>query len=138
MKPSEPFGNPLLAPFFVRITLGGYFVLAGFSKFDYLPDFIRVIEDFGILPNQFATMYGISLPYLEIGVGILILSGLWSTIAGMLGAMLILSYIIGIGLFPYEINRNLFNKDIILLGAALSLMYSGSGAYSIDTLRKSG
>jgi uncharacterized membrane protein YphA (DoxX/SURF4 family) len=136
MKPAEPWGSPLWAPFFIRIFLGGYFILAGFSKFNYLPDFVGIVRQFGILPDSMATIYGIVLPYIEISVGFLILSGFWSTLSGILAAILLLSYILAVGIFPYDINKNLFNKDVILFGSALSLIFSGSGAYSIDRFRK--
>lgn len=136
MKLNEPIGNPNLGPLLIRISLGFYFVLAGFAKLDNIPGFIKEVQSFHILPNHLATLYGILLPYGEMMTGLLLIIGIWTTLAAVLSSLMLLSFVIAFGAFPS--GGHLFNKDILLLAGSLSLLYSGGGALSIDRFRKTG
>lgn len=136
MKMNEPIGNPIYGPLLIRLTLGLYFVLAGFAKLDNIPGFIKEVQGFHILPDHFATLYAILLPYAEMGAGLLLVIGIWTTLAAVLSSLMLLSFVIAFGAFPH--GEHLFNKDILLLAASLSLLYSGAGALSIDRFRKTG
>lgn len=134
MKIDAPIGNATFAPLFIRLTLGSYFVLAGFSKLPLLSAFIGQVKAFGVAPDNVATLYATLLPYLEVFVGAAIVVGLWTTLVSLLAALLLFSFVVAFGIFPGEFQ--VFSKDIILSGAAVSLMFSGPGAYSIDNLRR--
>lgn len=136
MKPNEPIGKIEYAPFLFRLTLGSYFVIAGLMKLRNVEVFIQAVKDFGILPFHVATLYGTLLPYIEVAVGVLLIIGMWMTLSSLIASLLLLSFTLAIGVFPNS--NELFNKDIILLGGALSLLFSGAGALSIDGFRKSG
>lgn len=136
MKPNEPLGNPLFAPFFVRLGLGTYFILAGFYKLEDINSFARQVIAFGVIPESLASVYSYLLPYVEISAGCLLTIGLWTTAASICTSLMLFSFVVALGLFPES--KKLFNKDIILLGASLSLMYSGAGAVSVDRFRKMG
>ena len=139
MRMSQPVGDPVWGALFIRLPLGAYFILAGMAKLDVIPWFIKEVEKFKVLNGHSATLYGILLPYAEICAGALLVLGLWTTLASILCSLMLLSYIIGLGLFPYtdELTKTLFNKDVVLLGASVSLMYIGAGAYSVDRFRTS-
>ncbi len=136
MKLNEPIGNTNIGPFLVRMPLGLYFLVAGFAKLDNIPGFIKEVQNAHVLPDHLATLYAILLPYSEMATGTLLVLGIWTTLAGILSSLMLISFIIAIGAFPN--GGYLFNKDIILLGGSLSLLYSGGGALSIDRFRKSG
>lgn len=136
MKMNEPCGNPIYAPFFVRISLGGYFLLAGLMKINHIPAFIKEVQAFHILPAHLATLYAIMLPYAEVVVGTMLLLGSWTTLAAILSSLMLLSFVIAIGIFPSS--GDLYNKDVILLCGSLSLLFSGAGAISVDRFRKTG
>lgn len=136
IKMNEPMGDAAWASFFVRIPLGAYLVMAGLAKMDNIQSFILQVQQFKILPAPFDTLYAILLPYLEVAAGGLLVLGGWTTLAAIVSSLLLLSYVIAIGVFPGS--HHLFNKDIILLGASLSLLFNGGGAFSIDKFRKSG
>jgi len=136
MKMHEPVGDACFAPLLIRLGLGSYFVLAGLLKLDDVPGFIEGVRSFNILPDHMATLYGILLPYLEIAFGGLLVIGIWTTLASIVTSLMLFSFVVAIGVFPE--GTNLFNKDIILLAASLSLLYSGAGAFSIDRFRKAG
>jgi uncharacterized membrane protein YphA (DoxX/SURF4 family) len=142
MKMSEPLGNQMYAPFFVRVGLGMFFYFAGRSKLDglpgyVLPEFVKQVKGFNLLPDQAATVYAILLPYFQILIGVLLIAGLWTTFAGGAAALIIGSFIYLFGVFSGP-PAGLLNKDVVLLGGALSLLYSGAGFLSIDRFRKSG
>ncbi|MBN8548039.1 MAG: DoxX family protein [Deltaproteobacteria bacterium] len=136
MKMNEPIGNPIYAPFFVRVSLGIYFVLAGFSKLENIPGFVHEVQGHHILPEHAATLYAILLPYAEMATGSLLVVGIWTTLAAMLSSLMLVSFVYAFGIFPG--GSHLFNKDILLLGGSLSLLWSGAGALSIDRFRKTG
>jgi len=135
MKMNEPIGKAAYGPLLIRLSLGSYFLLAGLSKLPLLHAFITQVKSFGVLPENLSTLYATLLPYLEVFVGGTILLGLWTTLAGLMAAFLLLSFIVAFGFFPGE--YLIFSKDVILAAGALSLLYSGPGAYSIDNVRKS-
>lgn len=136
MKINEPVGNPNVGPFFLRVALGGYFVIAGLMKLDNLPGFIQEVSKFGILGTNVSRLYATLLPYLEIVSGTLLVLGFWTTLAALLSTVMLLSFIYAIKIFP---NGNyLFNKDLILLAASICLMFTGAGSLSIDKFRRDG
>ena len=136
IKMHQPMGNPLYGPFFVRVSIGGYFLLAGLMKLDNIPTFVREVQAFHLLPDHLATLYGIMLPYTEVLVGTLLIAGIWTTMAAILSSLMLASYVLAIGIFPTA--TELYNKDLILLAGALSLVFSGAGALSVDRFRKTG
>lgn len=136
MKLTEPVGNTLYAPLFLRCALGGYLLLAGLLKLESLDAFVLEVQQLGVLPRHFATVAGIMLPYLEVVSGVMLILGMWTTLGAIIACALLGSFIYVFGLFP---NRgHLFNKDVILFAAGLSIMYSGAGAFSVDRFRKQG
>lgn len=135
LKMNEPVGDAMYGPLLIRVSLGAYFILAGFLKFENLPAFIQQVQQYNILPMNMARLYGTLLPYLEIGCGFLLIIGFWTTMASIICSLLLLSFVIALKLFP-NANDLLFNKDVILLCASLSLMYTGAGAASIDRFRR--
>lgn len=136
MKMNEPIGDSRYGPLFIRVPLAAYFLLAALSKLHQASAFVEEIRRFKVMPDQLATLYGILLPYVEFTAGVFLLLGIWTTLSALLAALMLFSFTLAFGFFPSGLT--IFNKDVLLLGAALSLMYSGAGAYSVDSFRKSG
>jgi uncharacterized membrane protein YphA (DoxX/SURF4 family) len=135
MNISAPIGDARYAPFFIRVTLGAYFAYAGYIKVQDVPFFIEELKQFSFIPEHLATLVGILLPYVEIAIGGMLILGLWTTLSGILACVLLASFIYAYGIFP---RPQIPNKDFILFAAALSLLYSGAGALSLDSFRKGG
>jgi uncharacterized membrane protein YphA (DoxX/SURF4 family) len=134
MKIVEPLGSASVGPLIIRMALGLYFLLVGMEKIDKIPNFVFEIQQFHILPAQAAWLYGTLLPVVEIVVGIMMMIGVWMTLTGTLAALILASVIAFFGIFP---NRYFFfNKDLILLAASISLLYTGAGAASIDNMKR--
>lgn len=132
MELSKPVGNPVYAPLFIRLSLGAYFVMAGWAKLENLSAFVEEVVRMGVIPESLAVLYGTVLPFAEIVIGSLVFLGLWTTLGSVLLSLMLISFITAFGLTP---NDAPFNKDVILLAASLSLMYYGPGALSVDRLR---
>lgn len=134
MKINEPIGNAIYGPLLIRLPLGLYLIMAGLYMLSSQNAVVNAIQGLRVLPEPFATLYGVLLPYIAIAFGSLILIGLWTTLAALVVSFTLLPWIFGLGLFDH---RHFLNRDLILLGASLSLMYSGAGACSVDRFRKS-
>ncbi len=137
MKMNEPIGNGMYAPLFVRVPIATYFMLAGYEKIHHPEQFIEQVKKFKVLPDMFSVLVGIVLPYIETVAGAFLILGAWTTLGAILLSIAIAFYIAASGVL-FNGSFNPFNKDLALLGASLSLLWSGAGAWSIDRFRKSG
>ena len=134
IKINEPIGDATYGPFFLRLAIGAYFILAALTKLGSMEIFIEAVKGLGVLRGDAAMVYSVLLPYLEFGAGILIVFGFWTTLGSMIAAVLLCSYLYVFKVFPFS--SNLFNKDLILLAGTICLMYTGAGAFSIDKFRR--
>lgn len=134
IKMNEPIGPATFGPLISRLVLGAYFLLAGLSKLHMLAAFVAQVKTFGVLPENVASLYGVLLPYIEVFIGACLLLGLWTTFVAFMGSGLLISFVCAFGVFPGS--SDIFNKDLVLLGALLCLLYTGPGAYSIDNMRR--
>jgi uncharacterized membrane protein YphA (DoxX/SURF4 family) len=134
MKIAEPLGSASVGPLIIRMALGLYFLLVGMEKVDKIPNFVLEIQHFHVLPTEAAWLYGSLLPVVEIVVGIMMMIGVWMTLTSTIAVLILTSVIAFFGVFP---NRYFFfNKDLILLAASVSLLYTGAGAASIDSMKR--
>lgn len=136
IKMHEPIWDGVFGPLFVRAPLGAYFFLAGWYKLGDLKGFVKIVQSFHLMPEPFATLYGILLPYTEMAIGVMLIVGLYTTLAAITACLALASFVWALGIFPQ--GDKVFNKDILLLLAAFSLLYTGAGAFSIDRFRKTG
>ncbi|MCI5064473.1 DoxX family protein [bacterium] len=136
MKLNRPVGNALYAPLFLRQALGWYLILSGIVKLENLKGFIGEFQKLNVLPEHFATVYAIILPYGEILAGGLLVLGFLTTLGAFLAAFHGVTLIYAFGLFSST--GQLLSKDLIFLAAALSVLYSGAGAFSVDRFRETG
>jgi uncharacterized membrane protein YphA (DoxX/SURF4 family) len=134
IKINQPIGQSVWAPFLIRLALGAYFIMAGLGKLEVLSAFIEQVRTFGILPGNVSALYATLLPYIEVGIGSMMILGLWTTLTGILSGLLILSFVFAFGFFPG--GHDIFNKDLILCAAACSLLFSGPGVYALDNIRR--
>lgn len=138
MAINKPIWNVNLGGVLVRVPIGLYLFYAGYVKVLQLGTFVQSVKEFNILPENLATLYGVIIPHLEMGVGAFLVLGFCTTLASIVAACMLATYILALGIFPYVGNPYIFNKDLIVLGAVLSLLCTGSGAFSIDGFRQSG
>jgi len=134
IKMNEPIGPTMMGPLIARLAVGSYFLMAGLSKLQMLSAFVAQVKTFGVLPDNVSSLYAVLLPYLEVFIGGCFILGLWTTMVGFMASALLMSFVFAFGFFPGS--SDIFNKDIVLLGAVLCLLYTGPGSYSLDHVRK--
>ncbi len=77
-----------------RLILGGVFVFAGIAKLTYVPTLIWEIEQYRILPESVARVYGYVLPPLEIVLGALLVLGILIRISAPVSGLVVLNFVV--------------------------------------------
>jgi uncharacterized membrane protein YphA (DoxX/SURF4 family) len=79
-----------------RLALGGVLLVAGYLKLVDLDGSVRSVVAYDLVDYEVAKFIGITLPVLEVAVGVLLVIGLLTRAAGAAGATLMLVFIAGI------------------------------------------
>ena len=79
-----------------RLILGVVLLVAGVLKVGNLPKSAMAVRAYELLPISLANFLGYSLPWIEIGLGLLLIVGVTVKISGALGALTMLAFIIAI------------------------------------------
>ena len=79
-----------------RLVLGIVLLLAGYLKAKSPAEAAMAVRAYEVLPISVANILGYSLPWLEIGLGLLLIIGLAVKKSGLLGAALMLLFIVAI------------------------------------------
>lgn len=79
-----------------RLVLGAVLVAAGALKVGDLDQSVLAVRGYQVLPYDFAVVVGYLLPPLEIIVGILLLVGLFTRWAAVLGGLMMAAFVVGI------------------------------------------
>jgi uncharacterized membrane protein YphA (DoxX/SURF4 family) len=91
MKKAQPWIGLL-----VRLGLGGVLLYAGYLK-AFTPDkSMMAVRAYELLPIWLANAFGIILPWLEMGAGLLLIVGVAVRYAAIFGAVLMVAFIIAI------------------------------------------
>jgi len=72
-------------------------LVAGGLKIGNLQKSAMAVRAYELLPVSLANFLGYTLPWIEIGVGLLLISGALVRISGLIGAVTMLAFIIAIG-----------------------------------------
>ncbi len=81
---------------FSRLILGGVLIVAGALKIGNLQKSAMSVRAYEMLPIWLANFFGYALPWVEIGIGALLILGVAVRIVGALGALIMLGFIIAI------------------------------------------
>ncbi len=79
-----------------RLVLGVVFMIAGLSKVNDLAESGRAVAAYEIFSYETSKIIGVTLPFLEIALGLLLIVGLGTRLASIAGALLFGVFIIGI------------------------------------------
>ena len=79
-----------------RLILGAVLLVAGALKVPNLPKSAMAVRAYEMLPIPIANFLGYTLPWIEIGIGLLLIVGVAVKISGALGALTMLAFIIAI------------------------------------------
>lgn len=137
-----------------RLVLGAVLIVAGALKVGHPQTSARAVRAYELLPFDLAGYLGYGLPVLELAVGALLVLGLFTRVSAVIGAVLMVLFLIGIisawarGLsidcgcfghggtiaasqtqYPQEVAR-----DVGLLACAVWLVLRPASAASLDRL----
>ncbi|MER5422129.1 DoxX family protein [Streptosporangium roseum] len=79
-----------------RLVLAGVLIVAGWGKIGTPVLSVQAVKAYELLPDSLATVVGYGLPILEIVIGVLLVVGLLTRAAGIISALLMLAFVIGI------------------------------------------
>ena len=79
-----------------RLVLAGFWLWAGIAKTSDLPAAIRAVNAYQIMPFSLAQVVGSALPFVEIGVGLLLLAGLATRVGAIVSVLLLGVFVVGI------------------------------------------
>ena len=82
--------------FFARIVLGGVLIIAGWLKAFNVSDAENAVRAYKVLPLKLADLVGITLPWVEIGLGLLLILGVATRISAVLAGAIMILFIIAI------------------------------------------
>jgi uncharacterized membrane protein YphA (DoxX/SURF4 family) len=80
-----------------RLLVGAVLIVAGWLKIGTPALSIQAVKAYELLPEAVATAVGYGLPIVEIVVGVLLVVGLLTRAAGVVSALLMLAFVVGIG-----------------------------------------
>ncbi|HEX6401108.1 MAG TPA: MauE/DoxX family redox-associated membrane protein [Actinomycetota bacterium] len=86
---------PLVGRLLCRIVPAGLFLWAGLAKVTDIQGSINSVDAYDVLPDPVAELVGTLLPWAEIGLAALLLTGLFVRSAGAATAVLTLLFIVG-------------------------------------------
>lgn len=135
-----------------RLILGGVLLAAGALKIGNLQKSAMAVRAYEMLPVELANFLGYALPWIEIGIGLLLIVGASVKVCGLLGAFTMLAFIIAIaqawarglsidcgcfgggGTIDPEDTKYLsaIIRDIGLLALGVFLYYFPKGKLSLD------
>ena len=79
-----------------RLILGATLVTAGFLKFDELDKSQMAVRAYEMLPVSLANFLGITLPFFEMALGILLIVGAATRVTAIFSALVMVIFMIGI------------------------------------------
>ena len=135
-----------------RLILGGVLIAAGALKVGNLQQSAMAVRAYELLPIWMANLFGYALPWIEIGIGLLLVLGALVRINGLLGALIMLAFIIAIaqawarglsidcgcfgdgGQIDPEDTKYLSTiiRDLGLLGLGVFLYFFPKGRFALD------
>lgn len=135
-----------------RLILGGVFLAAGGLKIGHLQKSAMAVRAYEVLPISVANVIGYSLPWIEVGLAIFLILGVFVKQSAMASGALMFIFIIGIaqaGLRGLSIDCGCFGgggqvaagqtkylaeifRDVGLLAIALALTKFPGGKFALD------
>lgn len=83
---------PKSLQFIARLVLGGIFIYASMDKIAFPKAFVEIVNNYGILPVSLAKLVAVSLPWLELILGIFLITGIFIRESSFLLSLLILIF----------------------------------------------
>ena len=121
-----------------RVVVGLVFLLYGLDKIAHPDDFARAIANYRLLPEAFVNFVAVTLPWVELACGLLLLAGQWVRSAALVSAFLLSVFVVAVSITlarGMDINCGCLNaesgrkvglrllvEDLLLIGASAFLV----------------
>jgi uncharacterized membrane protein YphA (DoxX/SURF4 family) len=128
-----------VAPLLIRVTIGFYFFLLGLWA--YLdPDLSRLaVQKYSGFSPELSGLYTTVATYVFFAIGPMLVAGLLTKKAALIGAIMLLPLFCGAGMFngsennlAYFLEKRSLYRDLVIFAGCLSLALTGPGALSMD------
>lgn len=93
-KGADAFKKPIITA--SRYILGAVFVYASIEKIAFPGEFVAIVKDYRMIPDQYAPVVAAVLPWLELTLGILLIAGLFIKESAGLISVLLLAFMISL------------------------------------------
>jgi len=93
-----------ILPLVIRMILGIVFLLASIDKILHPEIFAEAVYNYHLLPDAIINLTAIVLPWIELLVGLCLVSGIWAPGAGLLSALLLMVFL---GAILFNVARGL-------------------------------
>jgi uncharacterized membrane protein YphA (DoxX/SURF4 family) len=93
MTASTPFRYATIA---FRLFLAVVFLIAGGSKIAHPWTFVHTVEGYKMLPTALTRPFGLALPWIEVLIGLYLLVGLFTRIAAVAAAALLVTFLVAL------------------------------------------
>jgi putative oxidoreductase len=144
------YANPYAAVIF-RWAVGLIFVYASMDKLLHPPAFAVAVYNYKLLPGSFVNLVAITLPWLELVCGILLIIGLFSRAAALILSMLLILFFFALSLNLYrgidiscgcftlsatanKIGISYMARDLLVLAMSLQILFFDGKLVSIEGL----
>lgn len=133
-----------------RLLVGAVFLMSSPTKVVAPEAFVLNVLNYRVLPSRLAKAYGYILPYSELSVAILLLSGFLSRWAALAAILMLVSFISAISiairrgyhldcscfglLYREPIGWSIMARDSVLVVAALVVFWADNGSLTLPTL----
>ena len=120
-----------------RLPMGAFFLLAGCLKVrmgvnNFVGFAMRGSHVPPVVPESFVNGYLHAVPFMEIIVGVMLILGLFARAGGLIGSLMVISFIIGAT--GWTTPGLPFTPNLIYLGILLAVLVAGPGSASADRL----
>ena len=82
--------------FILRLALGGIFIAAGIPKIVNPAAFATDIGNYRILPHEWINLLAITLPWIEVAAGLLLIIGVWKRANALLITLMLVVFLAAI------------------------------------------
>jgi uncharacterized membrane protein YphA (DoxX/SURF4 family) len=140
----------------IRLVLGTTLILAAVGKIPEQARFVDVVTQYGLLPWSLAQAYGNILPWLELTLGVCLVSGFLVRLTAGASILMVISFIVANGTAVYSHNimecgcfgvlyegtgyltfiktSDALVIDVVMVLMALTLLLFGGGRWGLDSL----
>jgi uncharacterized membrane protein YphA (DoxX/SURF4 family) len=142
------FQNPFLLAL-ARVLLGWVFLVWGLRKLRAREKFRGSVTAYKVLPPRLVGPFAITLPWIEAGIGLLLLLGISTQMSALSSTVLLTAFLIAIminlargrdniecgcsgGNQPQPIGRSILVRNILLLWLSVQIMLWGGGFAALD------